>query len=56
MRGYFHHVVRIVLKFIQSVPKMAHYGVKQITVKVRKMLKKNLLDLFADLAVFESGT
>jgi hypothetical protein len=29
-----------------------HYGVEEITVNVRK----NLLDLFADLAVFESGT
>jgi hypothetical protein len=28
-----------------------HYGVEEITVNVRKMLKKILLDLFADLAV-----
>jgi hypothetical protein len=33
-----------------------HYGVEEITVNVTKMFKKNLLDLFADLAVFESGT
>jgi Mg2+ and Co2+ transporter CorA len=33
-----------------------HYGVEEITVNVRKMLKKILLDLFADLVVFESGT
>jgi hypothetical protein len=33
-----------------------HYGVEEITVNVTKMFKKYLLDLFADLAVFESGT
>jgi hypothetical protein len=33
-----------------------HCGVEEITINVRKMLKKILLDLFADLAVFESGT
>jgi hypothetical protein len=33
-----------------------HYGVEEITVNVRKMIKKIVLDLFADLAVFESGT
>jgi hypothetical protein len=33
-----------------------HYGVEETTVNVRKMFKKILLDLFADLAVFESGT
>jgi hypothetical protein len=33
-----------------------HYSVQGITINVRKMLKKNLLDLFADLAAFESGT
>jgi hypothetical protein len=33
-----------------------HYGVEEITVNVRKMFKKILLDLFVDLAAFESGT
>jgi hypothetical protein len=36
---------------------MVHYGVEEITVNARKMLKKFYWTyLFADLAVFESGT
>jgi hypothetical protein len=33
-----------------------HYSVEEITVNVQKNVKKILLYLFADLAVFESGT
>jgi hypothetical protein len=34
-----------------------HYGVEEIIYRKRqKNVKKILLDLFADLAVFESGT
>jgi hypothetical protein len=46
----------------RGVPKMAylltvHYGVEEIIYRKRqKNVKKILLDLFADLAVFESGT
>jgi hypothetical protein len=35
---------------------MAHHAVKEIKYRKReKNLKKNLLDLFADLGVFEGG-
>jgi hypothetical protein len=33
-----------------------HYGVEEIIVNVQKNVKQILLYLFADLAVFESGT
>jgi hypothetical protein len=33
-----------------------HYGVEETTVNVRKMFTKIVLDLFADLAVLESGS